>query len=262
MKSDFQAGNRFFIDFEGIEGFLPSGEAHHAIRVLRKKEGDEVRLIDGRGREFRGKILEINWKKRTPLVKVIIEGLLREQKEFPFEIVALIPLLKGDHTEFLIEKGTELGVTSFLIYISEHTVVRVQEFKKERFLDKAISSLKQSGRLIMPKIDFVGKLKDWLSSLDGACKEMRIIAHKQGTAPFKILLEGLLNDPTGKILFAVGPEGDFSEEELKLFKNKNFHFLSLGPYILRTETAFCALCGIISSAKWHSIQGALEMSSP
>lgn len=259
MKSEFRAGNRFFIDFEGSEGFLPPGEAHHAIRVLRKREGDEVRLIDGKGREFRGKIFEINWKKRTPLVRVKIEGLLREQKESPYEIIAIIPLLKGDRTEFLIEKGTELGVTSFFIYISEHTVVRVQEFRGERFLEKAISSLKQSGRLILPKIEFVGELKDWLSGLDDACEEMRIVAHRESSVIFRSFVEELFNSSIRRIYFAVGPEGDFSEEELTLLREKNFKPLSLGPYILRTETAFCVLCGIIASIKWHSTQGKQEV---
>lgn len=247
MGINFQAGQRFFIDFEGEEGFLPSSEAHHAVRVLRKREGDLIKLIDGKGKEFRGKILEINWKKRTPVVRVRIEEILRVEEEPRYNVLALIPHLKGDLTEFLIEKGTELGVTSFLIYHSERTIARSQEFRVEPLLEKAISSLKQSGRLLLPEITYAGELRDYLRSLEISGEEVRVLAHQTGSDPVFEIFKDITERGVQKILLAIGPEGDFTEEELRLFQERAFKFLKLGPYILRAETAFCVLCGLTST---------------
>lgn len=254
MDSEFQAGQRFFFEFEGDEGYLSPTESHHAVKVLRKKVGDELKLINGRGKEYRGRVLEIRWKKRSPLVRVRLEDLLREEVRASCEIVALIPILKGDMTEFLIEKGTELGVNRFLIYYSDHTVVRSQEFKRDRYLEKAISSLKQSGRLYLPEITIVGKLKHFLIEMNESTSEIRIVAHQRGSASLRALLQRLSEEPFERVLAIIGPEGDFSEEELSLLQKGDFHFLSLSPYILRAETAFCVLCGLISSTLWHSPQ--------
>ncbi len=247
---ELRAGERFFISFEGEEGLLTQEESHHAIRVLRRREGDELKLIDGKGREYRGRILEIIWKKRSPIVRVRILDLLREEQRPSYEIRALIPLLKGDLTEFLIEKGTELGVTQFLLYISDRTVIRSLELKIERFLDKARSALKQSGRLYLPEITPIGDLKAWLTHLEEG-DEIRVLAHGSGTDHLESLIEGLSKGKK-RVLFAIGPEGDFSEEELNFFDKKGFLFLKLGPNVLRAETAFCVLCGIISLFLWHS----------
>ena len=133
-----QGGNRFFFAFEEETGFLSEEESHHLIKVLRKKTGEKIKLINGKGKEYEGKILEIAKKGKSLKVKVKLLKLLREE-EFPSKkIVALIPVLKGDKTEFLVEKGTELGISVFIPFQSDYSAVksssRLESVLKKRLL--------------------------------------------------------------------------------------------------------------------------------
>lgn len=240
---DLQAGNRFFFTFEGKIGFLSEGESHHLIRVLRKKEGEKIKLINGMGVEYEGEIIEIMKKGKTLKAKVKILKLLRKENLPSKKIIALIPLLKGDKTEFLIEKGTELGITKFIPFQSDYTVVKPSSKLKERLKIKAINALKQSGRLYLPEINSPVNLKVFLSE-NPFSSSFKIVALPGGELYLKDLANKVFNSK--EIVLISGPEGGFSKDEENLLKNQGFISFSISPYILKAETASLSLMSFIT----------------
>lgn len=238
-----KAGERFFFNFEGKEGILPYQEAYHLIKVLRKKEGEKIRLINGKGKEFEGEILEVKTGKKEIQVKVKLLRLLHEEKKPFFKLIALIPLLKGNRTEFLIEKATELGFTHLIPFYSTYSVKKPSPNFMRRLQNKAISALKQSGRLILPEISTPVFLLDFLNSLFSS-KVFKILAYQEGNLTLEELVKEIKSFK--EILILSGPEGDFSAEEKKLMEILEFKKISLSPYILRAETASIILMGLTS----------------
>ena len=240
---DLQAGNRFFFTFEGKIGFLSEEESHHLIRVLRKKEGEKIKLINGMGVEYEGEIIEIVKKGKTLKAKVKILKLLRKENLPSKKIIALIPLLKGDKTEFLIEKGTELGITKFIPFQSDYTVVKPSSKLKKRLKIKAINALKQSGRLYLPEINSPVNLKVFLSE-NPFSSSFKIVALPGGELYLKDLANKVFNSK--EIVLISGPEGGFSKDEENLLKNQGFISFSISPYILKAETASLSLMSFIT----------------
>jgi len=240
---DLQAGNRFFFTFEGKIGFLSEEESHHLIRVLRKKEGEKIKLINGMGVEYEGEIIEIVKKGKTLKAKVKILKLLRKENLPSKKIIALIPLLKGDKTEFLIEKGTELGITKFIPFQSDYTVVKPSSKLKKRLKIKAINALKQSGRLYLPEINSPVNLKVFLSE-NPFSSSFKIVALPGGELYSKDLANKVFNSK--EIVLISGPEGGFSKDEENLLKNQGFISFSISPYILKAETASLSLMSFIT----------------
>ncbi|MGC9109261.1 MAG: RsmE family RNA methyltransferase [Caldimicrobium sp.] len=237
-----KGGNRFYFAFQGERGVLPEKEAHHLVRVCRKKKGEEILLIDGKGREYLGKIVEINEKGKSLKVEVEILTLHRVETLPPIEIISFIPLLKGDKTEFLIEKGVELGIHKFIIYSSTFTIPSLSPQKLERFKEKALSAMKQSGRLFFPEIELIGDLVTYLR--ETPLKEgLKLLASPDGKPCILEFLEFTKN-PQAKIYLLSGPEGGLSEEEINEALNKGFVKVSLSPYVLRSETAAFALMSL------------------
>jgi 16S rRNA (uracil1498-N3)-methyltransferase len=239
---DIQGGNRFFFTFEK-EGFLSEEESHHLIRVLRKKEGEKIKLIDGKGKEYEGEIVEIIKKGKKIKVRVKLLKILREENPSLIKIVAFIPLLKGDKTEFLIEKGVELGINEFIPFQSDYSVVKASSKLEERLKIKAINALKQSGRLYLPEIKSPVILRNFLSE-NPFPSSLKIVALPEKGIFLEKLIEKLINSK--EIVLISGPEGGFSKEEEKLLKEKNFVPLFLSPYILKAETASLSLMSFVS----------------
>jgi 16S rRNA (uracil1498-N3)-methyltransferase len=239
---DIQGGNRFFFTFEK-EGFLSEEESHHLIRVLRKKEGEKIKLIDGKGKEYEGEIVEIIKKRKKIKVRVKLLKILREENPSLIKIVAFIPLLKGDKTEFLIEKGVELGINEFIPFQSDYSVVKASSKLEERLKIKAINALKQSGRLYLPEIKSPVILRNFLSE-NPFPSSLKIVALPEKGIFLEKLIEKLINSK--EIVLISGPEGGFSKEEEKLLKEKNFVPLFLSPYILKAETASLSLMSFVS----------------
>ncbi|NPA40638.1 MAG: 16S rRNA (uracil(1498)-N(3))-methyltransferase [Thermodesulfobacteria bacterium] len=236
-----QAGGRFFFEYQKDLAVLLPQDAHHAVKVLRKKVGDKILLIDGKGKEFEGEIIEINYKKRTPEVKARIISLLRTEKSIKPYLIALIPLLKKENTELIVEKGTELGVSCFIPFISQHTVAKKDERFVERLKKKSAEALKQSGRLILPEIKEIKKLEEFLrGSIDGKL----VVGVPEGKIKgFEELLSLKKHE---KVYLLTGPEGGFSKEEESLIDELNPIKVSLGRYILKAETASIVIMGIFS----------------
>lgn len=240
---NIQAGERFFFDFKGQEGFLSEQESHHLINVLRKKIREKIKLIDGKGSEYEGEIVEIIKKGKILKVKVKILKVLRTENP-PFKkILAFIPLLKGNKTEFLIEKGTELGINKFFLFTSDFTVVKPSPKIEEKLKKKAINALKQSGRLYLPEINLAINLKKFLRE-NTFVSSLKIVALPEGLPFSQELIKKIL--ASEEILALSGPEGGFSKEELNLLNKLNFISFSISKNILRAETASLALMSFLS----------------
>lgn len=251
-----QGGNRFFFTFEK-EGFLPDEESHHLIRVLRKKVGEKIKLIDGKGNEYEGKIVEIIKKGRKLRARIKLVKLLRKENPPYKKIVAFIPLLKGDKTEFLVEKGTELGINEFIPFQSDYSVAKPSPKLEERLKAKAINALKQSGRLYFPEIKSPIILKKFLS-INQFPSSLKLVAQPKEGIFLDKLMEKITNSK--EIVLISGPEGGFSKEEENLLKEIGFISVPLSPYILKAETASLSLMSLISVITNLSLTKKLEKS--
>ena len=213
---------------EGDDLFLSEEEARHAIKVLRLIKGDPIQLINGLGQLAEGEITTITGNR----VGVAINKVLSEKKPDHEISIGLAMLKKRDRLEWFIEKAVELAASKIFIFNSQHTEKSNTDLKR---LNKiAISALKQSGNLWMPEIigatDFQGLVSD---SYIGS----KFIAHCRDEQ--KQLLRDLYHKSESAIIL-IGPEGDFSETEIKQSYEHSFVPVSLGDLRLRAETAALA----------------------
>ncbi len=214
------------------EGVLSSDESNHAVRVLRLQEGNTITLIDGKGQTALGEITAANKKQ---LQFKITERSQQEVRKNQIHI-AIAPTKNMDRFSFFIEKVIEIGVdriTPILTVNSERKILNADKVRKN-----AISALKQSGNLFLPQIDDLTSYKDFISNQNN--HNQRFIAHCDNDND-KIELKQAL-DPQKNIVILIGPEGDFTLEEINLAKQNNFNPVSLGNSRLRTETAGIIAC--------------------
>ncbi len=236
-----RAGHRFFF----AEDLLSPEETHHLLKVMRKKVGDHILLIDGKGHEYLGRVVSLESSGKRPRARIELIKLLRKELPPSVKTYALIPLLKGDLTEFLVEKGTELGVQAFLPFISKYTIPLSKENLMERLNKKVLSALKQSGRLTTPLILPPQPLTKLLQDLS---KEgLKILADQKGELTIFDLKELLAKKKFEKVYLLSGPEGGFSPEEREAILQAGFQAMCLGPHILRAETASLSLMSIIQA---------------
>lgn len=214
---------------------LPEEEASHAIRVLRLQLGDEVMLTDGKGNFYRAEISNANHKR---CLLNIIETIPQEPLWSGHLHLAMAPTKNMDRTEWFAEKATEIGfdeLTFLNCRFSERKVI-----KTERISKILVSAIKQSLKARLPKLN---KMTDFNKFITQPFKGQKFIAHcYEGEKP-------LLKDTIRKgedALVLIGPEGDFSEDEVKKAIENGFTPISLGNSRLRTETAALVACHILN----------------
>ncbi len=216
------AGNTYTLD---------ETESKHCIRVLRLDVGDEITLVDGRGGFFTAEITYPNPKRCE--VKVIKTELNFGLRKFQVHI-AIAPTKNIERIEWFLEKATEIGinrVTPLLCRFSER-----KEIKPERLEKVMVSAMKQSLKAYLPQLDPLTKFNDFISQpFDG----QKFIAHCD--EQHRDLLKKMVV-PNQNYLILIGPEGDFSSEEIELAIKAGFHPVSLGDSRLRTETAGVVAC--------------------
>ncbi|WP_294592030.1 16S rRNA (uracil(1498)-N(3))-methyltransferase [uncultured Bacteroides sp.] len=214
---------------------LPEEEASHAIRVLRLQLGDEVMLTDGKGNFYRAEISNANHKR---CLLNIIETIPQEPLWSGHLHLAMAPTKNMDRTEWFAEKATEIGfdeLTFLNCRFSERKVI-----KTERISKILVSAIKQSLKARLPKLN---EMTDFNKFITQPFKGQKFIAHcYEGEKP-------LLKDTIRKgedALVLIGPEGDFSEDEVKKAIENGFTPISLGNSRLRTETAALVACHILN----------------
>lgn len=224
-------------DISGAEVILNETESKHAIRVLRLKTNDEIELVDGKGGFYKARIQDANPKKCQL-------NIIDSQKEFgkkDFHLhIAIAPTKNIDRTEWFLEKCTEIGIDEITPLLSEHSERKV--IKPERLEKILVSAMKQSVKAYLPKLNELTKFSDLLQQ---ATETKKYIAHcNEGEKPH---LKNLVQ-PGDKVLILIGPEGDFSPEEVDLALQNGFEAISLGDARLRTETAGVVACHIVNLA--------------
>lgn len=218
--------------------YLNEIESKHAVRVLRLANGDKIQLIDGKGNFFEAKIVDAHPKRcEVEITKKIIEF----NKRNHYLHLAVAPTKNIDRFEWFLEKATEIGVDEITPVLCDHSERKV--IKNERLEKVIISAMKQSLKAYLPKLNRLTSLKSILESdFDG----QKFIAHcyEQDKRELKKEL-----DSSQSNLILIGPEGDFSEEEVKLALQKQFIPVSLGESRLRTETAAVVACHTVNLLK-------------
>lgn len=210
---------------------LEGAEAHHLAAVRRFGPGDPVTLFNGDGREYVGHVVAVA-KKR---VEVRVAAVRAPDREVGYSVHIASALPKGDRGDFLIEKLTELGVTDFTPLLTERGVVKADESKADKLRRAVIEASKQCGRNVLMRVHPPARWADWCPRQSG----VRLIAHPGGDA------RGLASGRGATV--AVGPEGGFTEPELGLAVSNGWERLSLGPRILRVETAALAAAVLIGA---------------
>ena len=204
---------------------LEENDSKHAIKVLRLKNDDLVDIIDGFGTLIRGVIVDAHPKKAK--VKI----LKKEENKKPILLgLAFCPTKNNDRNDWIIEKATEIGVTDFHPIYSQNSERR--KFNEDRMRKITISAIKQSGNLWLPKIHPLISFNSFLDQQH--IYNHKLMAHcKNGT---KSELKKMTNNNVSQIII-IGPEGDFTSEEIENAEKYGFKMISLGINRLRTETA-------------------------
>lgn len=212
---------------EAGEIILSPEESKHCIRVLRKKIGDVIHVIDGVGNSYTAEIVETN--PQRCVARVLSRQGLTSHKSYRLHI-AISPTKNPDRIEWLIEKGTELGVDEFSFVICKRT--EKTGVKLDRFRKIAESAVKQSMQGVIPKLHEPIKFSELLKA-PADSNLSRYIAHCADGK--KTSLKELAKKQN--VLTLIGPEGDFTDDEIALAQLNGFEALSLGKTRLRTETA-------------------------
>ncbi len=210
-------------------------ESKHCIKVLRLSSNDQIDLIDGKGNYYKAKITDPNPKK----CKVEVINTINEyNKRNHYLHIAIAPTKNIDRFEWFLEKATEIGIDEITPIICEHSERKV--VKADR-LDKIIvSAIKQSIKAYKPKLNELIYYSDFIKQeFDG----LKYIAHCEENS--KVSLKS--DYKTGEtVLVLIGPEGDFSPEEIEIAKQNQYKEISLGESRLRTETAGIVACHTIN----------------
>ena len=214
---------------------LPTDEAHHAVRVLRMRVGDELWATDGKGNRYRTQVAEASAKQCTVTVLETIPS----TKTPPRLHLAIAPTKNLDRMEWMIEKAVEIGITEIHFLLTEHSERKV--LKMDRLERKALSAMKQSLKDFYPTLQPLVAYHEWLEAFPTG--QSAFIAHLAGPETPHLFTEITAGHPTWVL---VGPEGGFSEAEVEQAQAKGIRPVLLGAERLRTETAGLAASQMVA----------------
>lgn len=224
-------------NISGAEVVLDETESKHAIRVLRLQKGHPVEIIDGAGGFYAARITDANPKKcRLQIIET--------QKEFgkrDFHLhIAIAPTKNIERFEWFLEKATEIGIDEVTPLLTSHSERKtVNHDRLEKIL---VSAIKQSLKAYLPKLNNPTTFKELVT---GNKTEKKFIAYCDDI--HKNHLKELITKGNNSLVL-IGPEGDFSHEEVKFAIENDFSVISLGSSRLRTETAGIVACTIVNLA--------------
>lgn len=222
--------NIFIAIIENNLAILTSEESWHCCKVLRKKTNDKIHIIDGKGNSYEGVLNIVSEKK---CVAELLNGPVQQKKHPYYLHLAIAPTKQMDRIEWMIEKAVEIGIdeiTFIQCKNSERVVI-----KHDRIIKIVESAVKQSLQAFIPKVNELVPFKEILNKKG----EQNFIAHCE------IGIKQPLKEIAFKnssLLVLIGPEGDFTKEELTLAMKNGFKGLDLGQNRLRTETAGLVVC--------------------
>ena len=221
-------------DFTVNSPYLPDDEAHHALKVLRLGVGDALQITDGKGNLHTAKI--VSFEKHKPRLHVTATQTGFGKRNYHIHM-AVAPTKNTDRTEWLVEKCVELGVDAISFIQCEHS--ERKHFKTDRLEKIAVSAMKQSLKAYLPVVGEMVPFREFVSRFSKEPSTQLFIAHlDEGEKQY---LSKTAN-PGGDYCVLIGPEGDFSPEEIRLALAGGFRAVSLSHSRLRTETAAVAAC--------------------
>jgi 16S rRNA (uracil1498-N3)-methyltransferase len=239
--------HRFFVDPQDIinqQVHFSQAESRHIERVMRLRPGDTVVVFDGSGWEYQVKLLE---KASSALVGQIISREYQD-RESPFKLALVQGIAKGEKMDTIIQKAVEAGIDSIYPLLTERTVVQLagqkSQQKQERWQTISRQACKQCRRNRVPFVSPPLEFASFLEQHQGQPILMLYESEQECTLR-QVLKKDLLARQIQPWYLMVGPEGGFSEAEAAMARQKGAILVSLGPRILRTETAGLLAAGII-----------------
>jgi 16S rRNA (uracil1498-N3)-methyltransferase len=232
---------------EPAEIVLSSDESHHLVAVNRARPGDTVVAFDGRGTEW---ICELaDPRKGAAVLKV---RFVQKAKPLPYEITLGQALPKGGFMDAIVRKATEIGTARIVPLESERTQVHLEGERSDKKIEKwqvaALEAAKQCGNAWLPEIAPVQAAAAFMESARGY--DLKLIASLQpGAKSLKTVLaawQAANGRAPKKVLWLIGPEGDFTPAEMSLSQSCGFEPITLGPLVLRCETAAVYALSVLS----------------
>jgi len=220
---------------------LASDKARYLGRVLRLRVGDNLSVFDGEGSEFTATITAVSKANAT----LRVDEKTNVATESPLRVHLVQGISRGERMDFVVQKATELGVKRITPVLTEFGVVKLNaeraEKRREHWQKVAASACEQSGRARLPLIDTPIPLKNWFGHKPKQV-DSEIVLRPDATMP----LAGI-DSPATKVCVLIGPEGGFSDTEFEDAEIAGFRPVSLGPRVLRTETAAIAAIAVLQS---------------
>ncbi len=236
---------RFFVDTKLEDGqtiALSDANAHHALRVLRLAVGDELTLFNGRGGEHVATIAQAG----KSGVSVSVGPHVAREAELPFDLTLAQGLSGADRMDWTIEKAVELGAAHIQPLAMERSVTRLSSERAQRrhlhWLELITAATQQCGRNRICALAALSTLHDWLPISDASAT--RLMLDPEG-GPLREHIADL--KPGGRVVLLAGPEAGLSPEERNAARAAGFAAVSLGPRVLRTETAGAAAIAMLTT---------------
>ncbi|MBI4517413.1 MAG: 16S rRNA (uracil(1498)-N(3))-methyltransferase [Deltaproteobacteria bacterium] len=235
---------RFFVAHDAIAGerAVLTGEERHHARVCRLRPGARVELFDDCGREYDALVNTAT----AELIELTVTERVPAPRESGLALTLAVALLKADKLDLVIEKATELGVAEVVVFRCERTLGGSGSSRRERWQRIALSAAKQCGRSAVPRI--YGP--ESLEALARRPADLRLVCWEQASAAAGFPGGGC----PASVLIAVGPEGGFTTDEVTRLQAAGFSSVSLGPRMLRAETA-AITAAALAQARWGDLGG-------
>ena len=236
------AGTRLYCDLAlspGAEIALPEAAARHAVAVLRLQVGDTLNLFNGEGGEYSASLIAVS--KREARVRLI--EFHAAERESPMDITLALGISAGERMDYSLQKATELGVTAIQPLATERSVVKLAGERADKRLQHwqhvVIAACEQCGRNRLPAVAPVQKLFAYLAAVDRS-KRLLLLSPDAAT-PLKRVPRA------ASAVLLIGAEGGLAPSEYQAAKASGFEPVSLGPRILRTETAPVAALAVLQA---------------
>ncbi len=215
---------------------LEEAASHHLSKVLRMQAGRELILFNGAGGEFAAVIQEVSKK----YVTVAIAEHTADNRESPLQLELAIGISRGERFEWVLQKATELGVAKITPLLTERTEVKVGGERQEKLIDRwqqiIISACEQCQRNLLPELSAPVQFSEWLTTVNS---DLRFVLHHRDSKTLPA------EQTPQSVSLLIGPEGGLSESEIAHAQANNFNALTLGPRVLRTETAPVAAISLV-----------------
>jgi 16S rRNA (uracil1498-N3)-methyltransferase len=249
MKPDSPrfAGTRLYCDMPlspGAEIVLPEAAARHAVTVLRLQTGDTLRLFNGAGGEYDASLVAVNKRE----ARVQLTEFHAAERESPLAITLALGISAGERMDYSLQKATELGVTAIQPLATERSVVKLAGERADKRLQHwqhvVIAACEQCGRNRVPAVAPVQKLFAYFAAVDR--KQRLLMLSPDAATPMKRIVCAT------EVVLLVGAEGGLAAVECEAALASGFEPVSLGPRVLRTETAPVAALAVLQ-ALWGDL---------